>query len=282
MGEALITWFPEIRDHAPPRLTHEFAHFYAGLLALADWVGSDRDAFDFVEDFDPTYWTTALEKARRRLRSIGLDPSNARLAGAAAWPLLSDHPAPRPAQQAVADVATSERLLILEAETGAGKTEAALWRFARLFEAGEVEALYFAVPTRAAARQLQARVNDAMKRMFAAPAPRPSLPFPGRRWRARHGEPGCRLPHPLGRYRHGASVPLGRGTCHAVPGRADRRRNGRPGDDGRAAGQACASARRAMSRALVVIDEVHASDAWMTRIQRSLVDRTWRSEGTRC
>src|SRR3546814_2111338 len=43
------------------------------------------------------------------------------------------------------------------AETGSGKTEAALWRFARLFAEGKVDGLYFAVPTRSAARQLHAR-----------------------------------------------------------------------------------------------------------------------------
>lgn len=272
MGEALITWFPEIRDHAPPRLTHEFAHFYAGLLALADWVGSDREAFDFVEEFDPTYWATALEKARRRLRSIGLDPSNTRLAGAVAWPLLSDHPAPRPTQRAVADVETSERLVILEAETGAGKTEAALWRFARLFEAGEVEALYFAVPTRAAARQLQTRVNDSLKRMFADPAPEAILAIPGQ---ALAGEArGIRLPEFRTRWDDtDAARPSRWAAEHATRFLAAQIAVGTV-DQVMMAGLEVKHAHlrgSAMSRALVVIDEVHASDAWMTVIQRKLV-----------
>jgi CRISPR-associated endonuclease/helicase Cas3 len=49
------------------------------------------------------------------------------------------------------------KLLILESETGSGKTEAALWRFAWLFQAGHVESLYFALPTRVAATQLYNR-----------------------------------------------------------------------------------------------------------------------------
>lgn len=273
MGEALITWFPEIRDHAPPRLTNEFAHFFAGVLALADWVGSDREAFDFVEEFDPTYWFAALEKARRRLKSIGLDPSNARLAGAAAWPLLSDHPAPRPAQRTVADVETSERLVILEAETGAGKTEAALWRFARLFEAGEVEALYFAVPTRAAARQLQTRVNDALKRMFADPAPEAILAIPGQ---VMAGEAqGHRLPEFRTRWDDTENVRPARWAAeHATRFLAAQIAVGTV-DQVMMAGLKVKHAHlrgAAMSRALIVIDEVHASDAWMTEIQRSLVD----------
>lgn len=272
MGEALVAWFPEIRNHAPPNLTHEFAHFYAGLLALADWVGSDRDAFPFVQDFDPYYWATGLEKARRRLQSIGLDPSNVRLAGAAAWPLLSDHPAPRPAQRVVANVETSERLVILEAETGSGKTEAALWHFARLFEACKVEALYFAVPTRAAARQLQARVNDALKRMFAAPAPEAILAIPGQ---ALAGEArGIRLPEFRTRWDDtDAACPSRWASEHATRFLAAQIAVGTV-DQVMMAGLEVKHAHlrgTAMSRALVVIDEVHASDAWMTAIQRKLV-----------
>ena len=273
MGEALITWFPEIRDHTPPPLTHEFAHFFAGILALADWVGSDREVFDFVEEFDPNYWTATLEKARRRLQSIGLDPTNAQLAGAAAWTLLSDHPAPRPAQQTVADVAASERLVILEAETGSGKTEAALWRFAQLFEAGEVEALYFAVPTRAAARQLQARVNAALKRMFVDPAPEAVLAIPGQ---ALAGEArGIRLPEFRMRWDDtDVAHPSRWAAEHATRFLAAQIAVGTV-DQFMMAGLRVKHANlrgAAISRALVVIDEVHASDAWMTEIQRSLVD----------
>ncbi|KPQ08606.1 MAG: subtype I-E CRISPR-associated helicase Cas3 [Rhodobacteraceae bacterium HLUCCA12] len=272
MGEAMVAWFPEIRHHAPPRLTHEFAHFFAGLLALADWVGSDREAFDFVEAFNPSYWATALEKARRRLQSIGLDPSRTRLAGPAAWPLLSDHPTPRPAQRAVADVETSERLVIIEAETGSGKTEAALWRFARLFEAGEVDSLYFAVPTRAAARQLQSRVNQALQRMFANPAPEAILAIPGQ---ALAGEArGTRLPEFRTRWDDTDAVRPSRWAAeHATRFLAAQVAVGTV-DQVMMAGLKVKHAHlrgAAMSRALVVIDEVHASDAWMTAIQCKLV-----------
>lgn len=61
------------------------------------------------------------------------------------------------AQEAVGRLPVDEHLILLEAETGSGKTEAALWRFAVLLDAGEADALYFAVPTRAAARQLHAQ-----------------------------------------------------------------------------------------------------------------------------
>src|SRR5439155_24339308 len=66
-------------------------------------------------------------------------------------------------------------IVVLEAETGSGKTEAALYRFARLFAAGRVDSLYFALPTRAAASQIHARVEDAVKRLFPDPKARPTV-----------------------------------------------------------------------------------------------------------
>src|SRR5690606_30704511 len=84
-----------------------------------------------------------------------------------------------PAQEAVGAVPLDEQLVILEAETGSGKTEAALWRFARLFKAGQVDGLYFALPTRAAAKQIHDRVHMAMRRLFGEDAPEPVLAVPG-------------------------------------------------------------------------------------------------------
>ena len=55
---------------------------------------------------------------------------------------------------------------ILEEETGGGKTEAALARFVKLFETGLVDGLYFALPTRTAATQIHRRVQAAVSRAF--------------------------------------------------------------------------------------------------------------------
>lgn len=280
MGQALLKWFPEIRTDCPPQLSPKFAHFFAGLLALSDWIGSDRRPFPFLGEFDETYWGRAQQKARVRVREIGLDCAEMALSGPSDWGLLSDHPAPRPAQQAVADVPVSEPLVILEAETGAGKTEAALWRFARLYEAGLVDALYFAVPTRAAARQLQGRVNAAMRRMFAAPAPEAILAIPGQ---ALAGEAhGLRLPDFRTRWDDTTAEPPSRWAAeHATRFLAAQIAVGTV-DQVMLGGLMVKHAHlrgSALSRSLLVIDEVHASDAWMTEIQRSLVDAHLRLGG---
>ena len=85
------------------------------------------------------------------------------------------------------------QLLILEAETGSDKTEAAVWRYTQLLAAGKVSGLYFAVPTRAAARQLHGRVDTALRRVYGPDAPEAVLTIPGM---VRAGEAeGRRLPN---------------------------------------------------------------------------------------
>jgi CRISPR-associated endonuclease/helicase Cas3 len=71
--------------------------------------------------------------------------------------------------------ADENRLLIAEAETGSGKTEVALKRFFDLFAAGEVEGLYFALPTRVAAKEIYNRVFESIQNTFPDESKRPSV-----------------------------------------------------------------------------------------------------------
>ncbi len=58
--------------------------------------------------------------------------------------------APRPMPDAMADISFGP-VVVLEAETGSGKTEAALRRFVHLWRAGEVDALHFGLSKHVAA-----------------------------------------------------------------------------------------------------------------------------------
>ena len=62
-------------------------------------------------------------------------------------------------------------MTVLEAETGSGKTEAALIHFLRLFQAGAVDGLYFALPTRAAAVQIHRRIRAVISDWMGEAAP---------------------------------------------------------------------------------------------------------------
>ena len=252
--------------------TPRLQHLVAGLVALADWIGSDRRFFEFVEPFDIDYDRTAHHRAVRALREICFDCSAFVPRSAPSFTELTGFSCANPAQATVNEVGDSVQFLILEAETGAGKTEAALWRFTKLLAAGQVSGLYFAVPTRAAARQLHGRVDRAIKRVLRND-PEAVLAIPGV---LRAGEfDGQRLPgwrvlwddrdEPV-RTRWAAehatrflAAPVAVGTV----------------DQAMLAGLKVKHAHlrgSALARSLLVVDEIHASDRYMTEILVPLVD----------
>jgi CRISPR-associated endonuclease/helicase Cas3 len=269
LGRCLLEWFPAITRAAAPPPEPRLLHFFCGLLTLADWVASDRRAFEFEPEFRPDYWQLAQARACARVAEIELAACPP-LSGPPGWPLISDHPTPRPAQQTVGALSTDERLVLLEAETGAGKTEAALWRFAALLAAGQVDALYFAVPTRAAARQLHGRINKALRRMFEVP-PEAVLAIPGQ---AVAGEAeGTRLPDFRVLWDDGAAPPRRWAAEHSARYLAARVAVGTVDQVALGGLQVKYAHLRgaSLSRALLVVDEVHASDPYMTEIQRAMV-----------
>ena len=270
-GRAMLDWLPAIATASLPAAEPPLVHFFCGLLTLADWIASDRPAFPFEPVFRSDYWHTARKRADRRLREIGLTSHGLTLRGTPGWSIISDHPKPRPAQEAVGGVPTSEHLVLLEAETGAGKTEAALWRFTSLFAAGEVDALYFAVPTRAAARQLQRRINAALTRMFAHP-PEAVLAIPGQMMAGEAS--GTRLPDFSMLWDDGEDRPARWAAEHSARFLASRVAIGTVDQVALGGLQVKYAHLRgaALSRALLVIDEVHASDPYMTEVQTAVVE----------
>lgn len=159
---------------APPALQHRFA----GLVMLADWLGSHESFFPFDRDMGDRL-AFAPNAASRALRAVGLDTQPYRDTLGTSLPAFAAvfGFAPYPLQQTLSawPVNEADRLLILEAETGSGKTEAALARFLALFAAREIDGLYFALPTRAAARELYGRVLRMVETVFPDPTGRPPV-----------------------------------------------------------------------------------------------------------
>jgi CRISPR-associated endonuclease/helicase Cas3 len=73
----------------------------------------------------------------------------------------------------------TERLVIIEAPTGSGKTEASVIWADRLAAAGLVDGMYFAVPTRSAATELHDRVSKMVGRVHASLVGRVVRAVPG-------------------------------------------------------------------------------------------------------
>ncbi len=275
LGKALRLWLPEAFDGGPDLpATPAFQHYFAGLVAIADQIAS-RDGHPFVGTFESGYFEVAQRHARQVVSAVGLRATERRRSWLrpAAEAMLGVT-ALRPLQEAIAAAPVDEPLLILEAETGSGKTEAALLRFRALFEAGAVDALYFAVPTRSAAVQLHRRVNAAARAMFGA-AFDAVLAVPG------YLTAGTVRGAPLGAYdvrwdddpdaarrdaRWAAETPRRFLAAEVAVGTVD---------------QVMLSALQAkwahfrasaLSRSLLVVDEVHASDPYMRRILEAVLD----------
>jgi len=261
---------------APLEAPAAFQQRFAGLVMLADWIGSDD-----------RYFPLGREEGRRAIADLGaaaalekigllpkkplVPPSWSRCFGAAF--------APNPLQGAIEELSLDgeNRLLLVESDTGSGKTEAALRWFWRLYAAGKVDGLYFALPTRVAARELYRRVLDSVASVFPEATERPSpilLAVPG--YVRADGEPAI-LPYPENRIWDDNATRTRVETVWAAE--RPKRFLAAPIAVG-TVDQAMLSVMRVkhsllrsvcLDRHLLVVDEVHASDTYMTEILSSLL-----------
>ena len=281
IGELARLWFPAAWESGgnPLPSKPEFQHHFLGLCTLADWIGSNEEWFPFCDEPRDGYMEQARDQAYRAVKDIGLDVAQQRnqFVGVPDFPGLFPHiDAPNAIQQAALGTPLDEQLLIIESETGSGKTEAALWRFARMYEAGLVDGLYFALPTRAAATQLHGRITRFVERLFP-PENRPEtvLAVPGY---VRAGDIGG---HHLQNYEvwwddHADAATRARRWAAEGSKRylAAQIAVGTVDQAMTAALKVRHSHLRAacLSRNLLVVDEVHASDPYMRRVLKALLD----------
>ena len=275
IGGLLRRWFPAAFDASALALPArpEFQHMFLGLLTLADWIGSNERWFPYAAEPDDEYFfSIARPAAARALREVGLDVAAQRAAfpGAGVFDALFDF-APNAIQRAAVEAPLDAPVVILESETGSGKTEAALWRFARMYERQLVDGIYFALPTRAAASQIHGRVRRFAERLFPRGAPPVVLAVPGY-------DPGADAAsvslqdydeRAAGEHRSespwAAESPKRYLAAQVAVGTVDQAMM--------AALKVGHSHMRAacLARNLLVIDEVHASDTYMGRVIEALL-----------
>lgn len=155
-----------------------FHHRFAGLVMLADWLGSHNHWFPVREVAAEERLKRNLKVAPELLRVIGLDAKHFRPTLANVGDKFESQFgfSPLPLQKILDELDPcnpNTRLLVAESETGSGKTEAALNWFCKLFIAGKVDSLYFALPTRVAAMELYRRINKYICSWFPDPDCRP-------------------------------------------------------------------------------------------------------------
>ena len=126
----------------------------AGLIAVADWIGSDETLF-------PQTWTGTVDERRQQARAAlaavrwELPPMETGLGFAGLFPQFQAN-----ALQAAAwENITEPGLYIIEGPMGCGKTEAALATAYRLIAAGKASGIYFALPTQVTSNRIYLRVG---------------------------------------------------------------------------------------------------------------------------
>lgn len=278
ISELVQQWFPAAWQTDAPRLpsTARFQHMFMGFCTLADWIGSNEEWFPFCDEPQSGYMDEAREKAKDAVKAIGLDVRTQRssFTGIPSFGrLFPNIPQPNAIQRAaVGGVSLAEHLVIIESETGSGKTESALWRFAHMYERDLVDGLYFALPTRSAAVQLHSRVTKFVTNLFtqetrppvvlAVPGYEPdadsadiALPGPDS-WQADFGD--VDRPWASERPKRYLAAQIAVGTVDQAMMAALKVRHAHM----RAA---------CLARNLLIVDEVHASDTYTRRVLKGLL-----------
>jgi CRISPR-associated endonuclease/helicase Cas3 len=140
----------------------------AGLITLADWLGSDENNFS-PENRGPLDRATQRKKADeivKRLELAGARPvADKSFAQVFAERLNGE--SPRPLQRKIIDAPKLEAgVYVIEDVMGSGKTEAALWLAYRLMATEQARGLYFGLPTRVTSDRIHRRVREYLAEVY--------------------------------------------------------------------------------------------------------------------
>lgn len=166
---ALSRELPPLERALVPRASFALA----GLAVLADWVGSKQEWFPYCEPAQDleAYWRYTQKRAVSAVEKAGVLPaeSNSHLDYGA---LIGADTSPTPMQAwaRTVELPDGPTLFMIEDETGSGKTEAALMLAHRLMASGRMDGLYVALPTMATANAMFDRLAAAYRHLFAADA----------------------------------------------------------------------------------------------------------------
>lgn len=141
----------------------------AGFISVVDWIGSNQDFFPctaecgtMVEISAAEYWTDAKKQAQKALEKLGWLPAVS-FAGEARFDTVFSGFVPNALQAAAIELVskqTSPYLMIIEAPMGRGKTEAALYAADMAMCRGFARGMYIAMPTQATGNAMFKRVLE--------------------------------------------------------------------------------------------------------------------------
>jgi CRISPR-associated endonuclease/helicase Cas3 len=152
LAEDLIAHFGPLPNTSP---SDAAIWLLAGLITVADWIGSDESHFpqDAAWDLPERH-----RRAQIALTDINWRPVNARPA-LEFYDLFPEITEPNSLQRATLDSVRGPGIYVIEGPMGCGKTEAALAAAYKLIAAGAATGLYFALPTQTTSNRIHDRVQ---------------------------------------------------------------------------------------------------------------------------
>lgn len=136
--------------------TGSLIKFLAGLTIVSDWLSSSIT-------LDNEKGNASLDLIRHKVESAGFR-RHEYVQGLSFEDIFSF--SPRPEQLALIDAVERPGVYILEAGTGSGKTEAALYAAYRMLSSGFAEGVYFALPTAFTSKQIHKRLDAFLDRIL--------------------------------------------------------------------------------------------------------------------
>jgi CRISPR-associated endonuclease/helicase Cas3 len=175
LREALGLFLPEgvpfdLSDYSQVRAFQRVSWLTAGLAVTADWIGSNQAWFPYCTDTMSLsdYW---VDRASRQAEAA-VARSGLLAVAPAPWRglrgLFPKIATPTALQRLAEEIELSAKpqIFLIEEVTGGGKTEAALALAHRLMERRAADGIYLALPTMATANAMHTRVREMYRRLF--------------------------------------------------------------------------------------------------------------------
>lgn len=140
----------------------------AGLISVADWIGSNERFFGPPANDQQRGHKEAQGDAKRAVADIGWGANRVR--PGLTFADLFGFERPSDIQSRAGGLAEPPAVALIEASMGTGKTEAALALAYHVIESGAANGLYFALPTQITSNRIHVRVREFLEHAAAEPA----------------------------------------------------------------------------------------------------------------
>lgn len=150
-------------------VSQSLSWWFSGVVVLADWLGSNTTYFPYREANAALgdYWDVACEQAKMALKESGIIASSIKrnLSFKDLFPNIAIPSSLQLWAQSV-NLSNGPQIYLLEDVTGSGKTEAAMMLAYRLMEAENAQGFFIGLPSMATANAMYERIANIYCRLF--------------------------------------------------------------------------------------------------------------------